>query len=223
MRIRSGIGRMTTQMLSNSRKRAGLSAGRSPLLRSSRYGGTGSASRLGAMNASSMQNPRMARLNYEKLQKSAVSLVDGMTLLAEKADGLTEEQNPADVTGTVENMVEDFNTTLKYLQQNSSVLNDYYRQSLRELGAGSKAELAEIGITVGSNGTLTLNKEKLEEADREKIKNVLGSQGDFARRIKAVASRVADNAKVNAEAASSQYNSSGGLANSYLSRFNLRG
>ncbi len=68
-----------------------------------------------------------------------------------------------------------------------------------------------------------LDKEKLEAADGETIKKVLGSSGDLAKRIKAIASRVADNAKVNMETVSNQYNSAGGMANSYLSRFNIRG
>lgn len=83
--------------------------------------------------------------------------------------------------------------------------------------------MSEIGITVGKDGTLSLDKEKLEAADGETIKKVLGSSGDLAKRIKAIASRVADNAKVNMETVSNQYNSAGGMANSYLSRFNIRG
>lgn len=160
----------------------------------------------------------MARIGFEKLQKSATSLMDQMALLSEKAD-----DGKKDMGETAANVVEDFNDTLKYLQDNSSILNDYYRQSMKEIASSNKTELSEIGITVGKDGTLSLDKEKLEAADGETIKKVLGSSGDLAKRIKAIASRVADNAKVNMETVSNQYNSAGGMANSYLSRFNIRG
>ena len=105
----------------------------------------------------------------------------------------------------------------------SGVLNDYYRQALKETVTGSKEELEEIGITVGTDGSLSLNKGKLAEADEEKVKKLLGASSDFVKRINAVASRVSDNAKANMESASSRYNASGGLSNSYFSRYNFRG
>lgn len=214
MRIR----RTTTQMVNNSRRRAGLTARRSSLLKSNQSSRTGAFSRLDAMNANSVQSSRLARIGFEKLQKSATSLMDQMALLSEKAD-----DGKKDMGETAANVVEDFNDTLKYLQDNSSILNDYYRQSMKEIASSNKTELSEIGITVGKDGTLSLDKEKLEAADGETIKKVLGSSGDLAKRIKAIASRVADNAKVNMETVSNQYNSAGGMANSYLSRFNIRG
>ena len=214
MRIR----RTTTQMVNNSRRRAGLTARRSPLRKSNQSSRTGAFSRLDAMNANSVQSSRLARIGFEKLQKSATSLMDQMALLSEKAD-----DGKKDMGETAANVVEDFNDTLKYLQDNSSILNDYYRQSMKEIASSNKTELSEIGITVGKDGTLSLDKEKLEAADGETIKKVLGSSGDLAKRIKAIASRVADNAKVNMETVSNQYNSAGGMANSYLSRFNIRG
>ena len=212
------IRRTTTQMVNNSRRRAGLTARRSPLLKSNQSSRTGAFSRLDAMNANSVQSSRLARIGFEKLQKSATSLMDQMALLSEKAD-----DGKKDMGETAANVVEDFNDTLKYLQDNSSILNDYYRQSMKEIASSNKTELSEIGITVGKDGTLSLDKEKLEAADGETIKKVLGSSGDLAKRIKAIASRVADNAKVNMETVSNQYNSAGGMANSYLSRFNIRG
>lgn len=214
MRIR----RTTTQMVNNSRRRTGLTARRSPLLsRSSQKNSKGSVSRLDAMNANSLQSSRMARVGFEKLQKSSSSLEEQMALLADKAD------NGKDMGATAANMVADFNDTLKYLQENSSVLNNYYRQSLSETAASNKSDLSEIGITVGRDGRLSLDKAKLEQADAETVKRVLGTSGDFAKRVGSVASRVADNAKVNMENASSRYNASGSVANSYLSRFNLWG
>ena len=81
MRIRTGMRRMTTQMLSNSRRRAGLSTRKSPLLSSVQNTGT---SRLNMLQANSIQGNRLLRIDYENLRKSADSLGYRAELLAEK-------------------------------------------------------------------------------------------------------------------------------------------
>nr|WP_296485757.1 hypothetical protein [uncultured Acetatifactor sp.] len=216
MRIRAGMRRMTTNMLSSSRRRAGLSARKSPFL--STLQNKKGLSGLALLNANSVQSARLARSSYDNLQRSSKSLAEELSLLGEKVD-----LGGKDITATASNMVGDYNDTMKYLKQISGVLNDYYRQTLKETVTGSKEELEEIGITVGTDGSLSLNKGKLAEADEEKVKKLLGASSDFVKRINAVASRVSDNAKANMESASSRYNASGGLSNSYFSRYNFRG
>ncbi len=207
---------MTTNMLSSSRRKAGLSARKSPFL--STLQNKKGLSGLALLNANSVQSARLARSSYDNLQRSSKSLAEELSLLGEKVD-----LGGKDITATASNMVGDYNDTMKYLKQISGVLNDYYRQALKETVTGSKEELEEIGITVGTDGSLSLNKGKLAEADEEKVKKLLGASSDFVKRISAVASRVSDNAKANMESASSRYNASGGLSNSYFSRYNFRG
>ena len=207
---------MTTNMLSSSRRKAGLSARKSPFL--STLQNKKGLSGLALLNANSVQSARLARSSYDNLQRSSKSLAEELSLLGEKVD-----LGGKDITATASNMVGDYNDTMKYLKQISGVLNDYYRQALKETVTGSKEELEEIGITVGTDGSLSLNKGKLAEADEEKVKKLLGASSDFVKRISAVASRVSDNAKANMESASSRYNASGGLSNSYFSRYTFRG
>ena len=170
------------------------------------------------MNASSIQSTRLARGSYERLQKASASLVEQAGLLGEKVDTGGKE-----FTDTAAKVVTDFNDTLKCLKQSSGVLNDYYRQSLKETVTGQKKELEAIGISVAADGSLSLDKEKLAGADAEKVKTMLGASSAFVKRISAVASRAADNARASAESISSQYTAAGGLASSYLSRYNFRG
>ena len=207
---------MTTNMLSSSRRKAGLSARKSPFL--STLQNKKGLSGLALLNANSVQSARLARSSYDNLQRSSKSLAEELSLLGEKVD-----LGGKDITATASNMVGEYNDTMKYLKQISGVLNDYYRQTLKETVTGSKEELEEIGITVGTDGSLSLNKGKLAEADEEKVKKLLGASSDFVKRINAVTSRVSDNAKANMESASSRYNASGGLSNSYFSRYNFRG
>ena len=216
MRIRAGMRRMTTNMLSSSRRRAGLSARKSPFL--STLQNKKGLSGLALLNANSVQSARLARSSYDNLQRSSKSLAEELSLLGEKVD-----LGGKDITATASNMVGDYKATLKDPTQISGGLNEDYRQTPKETVTGSKEELEEIGITVGTDGSLSLNKGKLAEADEEKVKKLLGASSDFVKRINAVASRVSDNAKANMESASSRYNASGGLSNSYFSRYNFRG
>lgn len=206
-------------MVNTGKRRAGLSSRRMSALRNKRSTGLGTTSRLSAMNASSVQTSRLARGKFEKLQKSASSLTEQTQLLAERAD-----EGGKGLTATAAEVVSDFNDTLKNLKEASGVLNSYYHQSMKEIATGQRKELESVGITVAADGKLTLDKEKLAEADAEKVKAVLGSDSVFAKRVNAVASRAADNARASAESASSQYTAAGGFANSYIgSRYNFRG
>lgn len=220
MRIRTGIRRTTTQMLNHSRRKTSLSASRRSSLLSAARNNTGlQNSRLGMMmNANNVQSARLQRSNYEKLEKSATSLEEQTRLLAEKAD-----VGGKDMTGTAANVVKHFNDTMEGLKKSSGILNNYYWQTMREIATSNKGKLEEIGITVRTDGTLSLDKDKLAEADAEKVKKALGASGDFAKRVEAVASRAADNAAAGVQSAASQYTSSGALTNSYLSRYNFRG
>ena len=216
MRIRTGFNaarRMTTQMLNSRKRKTGLSSAKNSNL-SNRL----SNSRLTSLNASSAQSAQLARIGYERLQKSANSLVEGAKLLGQKVDA-----GAGDVSAAAEDLVKNYNETMKYLRESSGVLNDFYRQSLKETVLTNRTELEEIGFTVGSDGLLALNKEKLAAADGDKVKRLLGASGDLAGRISAVASRAADNARVNAENVSSKYTASGSLASSYLSKYNFWG
>ena len=196
--------RITTGMLKIAHRRSGFSQKGSSLL--NYVGKKGAAtSRMTSMSASaaSVRSARIERGNYEKLEKSADGLTNAISALTAKVDSGSE------------NVVSE--------AASIPFLNQFYHQSMKDIAETNKNELAEIGITVSSDGSLALNKEKLAASDGEKIGRLLGSRGDFAQRAGIVASRAADNAGVNAESASSQYNAKGSIANSYLNRYNFRG
>lgn len=182
--------------------------------------GAGGSSRLNALNTGSTRVNRLMANSYEKLQKSSLKLSDQAKLLSEKVDD--KDNKDKKITDQVTKLVDSFNDTLSNLKQASGVLNQYYHQTLKDVSLDNQAALEEIGITVGSGGSLSLNREKLESADWEKVEKLLGSEGDFMKRMNYVASRVSDNAKTNAESLSSRYNSRGDISSSYLSRINYR-
>lgn len=211
--------RMTTGML-NRNHGSGLIGSRKSLLsyvQQNRAGGSARLSAMGAMGGNSALR-RTEKAEYEKLGAAADSLTDRAAQLAARVDkGSTE------VTAQVESLLDAYNNAVEKAGDASGVLNNYYHQLLKQTFSDNRKELAEIGITMGSNGKLTLDKDKLEKADEEKLRKLLGSDGNFIKRAGYVASRISDNAQVSAGNLSNRYNSAGNITNSYLSRYNLRG
>lgn len=154
---------------------------------------------------------------YEKLDTTAGELADRAKLLGTAVDG--EDKNIVD---QAVKMADSFNETLNQLKDASGVLNQYYYQTLKETSTGNLNALEEIGIKVAADGRLSINREKLESADAEKVKALMGSQGEFLKKVSFVASRAADNAQASASSLSNRYNSRGDLSNSYLSRISYR-
>lgn len=211
--------RITTGML-NRNHGSGLIGSRKSLLSYVQQTKAGGSARLSAMGAAGRKNAlkRTEKAEYEKLGTAADSLTDRASRLADKVD-----KGGTEVTAQVESLLDAYNNAVEKVGAASGVLNNYYHQMLKQTFSDNREALAEIGITMGANGNLTLDKEKLEKADGEKLKKLLGSEGDFSKRAGYVASRISDNAQANVRNLTSYYNSAGDITNSYLSRYNMRG
>lgn len=180
---------------------------------------TGGMERLASMGAARGGSAlkRTERAGYERLENAADQLTDTAEQLGRKADG------GEDCMQETQRFVEAYNSTVNMLDGAEGILNNYYRQMMRQAYSDNAGELEKIGITGGTSGKLTVNREKLKEADPELVKKLLGSTGDFSRRAGFVASRVSDNARASIQNLSAAYNARGDIMNSYLSRYNQRG
>lgn len=199
--------RITTQMLNASMRKAGLPISNVSLLNYINGSSQGN-SLLSALNKNGI---KVDNKNYEKLKSLAESLQES----AEKVgagDVFQEARTSGDkepIYGNAQEMVKNYNSTIKAMKNTSSPLNQYYRQMLGDVAEESEDKLKEIGITKAADGTLCIDKEKLTAADVDKLEEVLGADGSFSSRISFLANRIADNAKANAASASSQYNALG--------------
>lgn len=210
--------RVTTGMLN--RNHGGVTGSRKSLLSYVQQNKEGGAGRLAAMNVarSTSALKRTEKAGYERLGNTADQLIDQANRLAAKVD-----KDNTDIASEAEGLVDAYNSAIDSLGSASGVLNNYYHQMMKQTYSDNRSQLAELGITMSSGGKLTLDKEKLKTADAEKLKKLLGSEGDFTKRVSYVASRVSDNAKVNVQNLSNSYNSRGDIMSSYLSRYNQRG
>lgn len=211
--------RITTGML-NRKQGGGLISSRKSLLNYVQSNRTGGSSRLSAMGAvgSSSALKRTERTKYEKLADRAEELISAGNQLMTGVDGGSSE-----IAADTQKLVDAYNGALDSLGDATGVLNQYYLQMLKQTVSDNRTELAEIGIDVSGGGKLTLDKEKLAKADGELVKKLLGSGGGFAKRAVYVAGRVSENAQVNVQNLSNQYDSRGSITNSYLSRYYFRG
>ncbi|MDE5590526.1 MAG: hypothetical protein K2J60_15545 [Acetatifactor sp.] len=216
--------RITTGML-NRHNGGGLISSRKSLLSYVQSNKAGGSSRLSAMSANggktgSIASAALARYTksgYEKLERSADSLEKQAGSLGEKADqGMVSAAD-------VESLLASYNDTLKNLYQCDGSLNNFYRQTLKQAATDNLNALREIGVSYGTDGSLSLNRAKFGKADAESVKAALGSSAGFMKRLGIVASRVSDSASANSQTSSSRYNAGGDISSSYFSRYNFLG
>lgn len=212
--------RITTQMLNASMRKAGLPINNVSLL--NYVNGSSQGSLLNALNKKGI---KLQDKGFEKLKGQAEKLQQATEKMASEKS-FQEARTSGDLQPIISNaqeMVKNYNNTIKSMKNSSSPLNQYYRQMLKEAAADDKDKLKEIGITRGEDGTLKLDEEKLKASDVDKLEEILGAKGTFSSKVSFLADKIADNARANASSASSQYNALGNNYFASASRYNFWG
>ena len=217
--------RITTQMLNESARKAGLPINGTSLL--NYINGNSNNTLLNALNKSSATDAA-TKTKYEKLEKAADQLSEAASVFMATGDDslfskARESGDNQDVYNAVEDFVGKYNSTLSALKNTSGTLNDYYSQMLKSAASDNKETLESIGITVAKDGSLSINKDKLKEADIDTLEKVLGNTKGFTQKAAYVASRVSDNAQTNQSSLSNQYSSKGSLYSALANKYNLYG
>lgn len=213
--------RITTQMLNASMRKAGLPINNVSLLNYV----NGSSQSNSLLNALNKKGIKLQDKGFEKLKGQAEKLQQATEKMASEKS-FQEARTSGDlqpIISNVQEMVKNYNNTIKSMKNSSSPLNQYYRQMLKEAAADDKDKLKEIGITRGEDGTLKLDEEKLKASDVDKLEEILGAKGTFSSKVSFLADKIADNARANASSASSQYNALGNNYFASASRYNFWG
>lgn len=211
--------RITTQMVNESARKAGLPVNNTSLLNYINSDENNS-SLLQALNknknTSTAAVDTVSKKNYETLGKEAEKLTDVTAVfLQENDDNLfmqaKESGDNQKIYDSIESLFENYNSTLKALKNTSGTLNDFYRQMLAETPEEAKDSLESIGITFAKDGTASVDMDKVKEADLETLENLFGSKSDFVSKMNYISTRVSNNAQANVESLSSAYSSNGSL------------
>ncbi len=221
--------RITTQMLNESARKAGLPVNGTSLLNYINGSGNNSNSLLSALKSkSSGKVSSEDQKKYEEMEKAAETLgrqADKFT--AQGEDSLfAKAKETGDYTAVykeIAELVSEYNSTVSILKSVPGTMNDFYRQSLQGLVSENAEALGGIGLTLDKSGKLQLDKEKLEAADKETLEKLLGKEGDFTSKLSFLAGRVENNAESNAASVSSGYSATGDITSAYLNRFDYRG
>ncbi|MCI8484957.1 MAG: flagellar filament capping protein FliD [Lachnospiraceae bacterium] len=175
------------------------------------------------------QEANLAKKNhYEKLEKTAEELAKSAQIfLAEGADSIfakaKESGSNEEIYKHLDQWMENYNSTLKSLKNTASPLNNYYRQMLQDAASENSEALKNAGITIGKDGTLSVDKEKLHKTDRESLESLFGASGTFSKRVSYLGERVADNARANAKSYSNQYNAQGNDYSAFFNKYDFWG
>ena len=208
--------RITTQMLNESARKAGLPINNTSLLNYIKNDGTGNTL-LDALNKKKETAATAAqKSDYEKLDKEAdqltqaaeVLLKDGENSLFEQAKTSGDNQKVYD---SIEKLFGSYNSTLKELRNTSNTMNDFYRQMLLEAPDEVKESLSGVGITFAKDGTARVDMEKVKTADLETLQGLFGKESDFVQKIEFLSTRISDNAEANVESLGNAYNAGGNL------------
>lgn len=139
--------------------------------------------------------------------KGKESVFDEKTVKAQ--DGTTSKKVDTDaVYKGVASFVENYNKTLEDSRKSTVSSIKTARNTMVNSTLANKRKLDEIGISVDENNKLSIDKEKFEKADMNKVKSLFLGQNSYAAGIKTNASYMSMSAK-NAATQKSLYSSSG--------------
>lgn len=116
-----------------------------------------------------------------------------------------------------------YNNLVGSLDEEGGTISAMYKKQLHNFVVSYKSKLEKIGITENKYDKLKLDKEKLQEAETENLKEVFQGEGSFADKILDQCEKIKDNVEANLKSLNSAAYSS--LLSSYGnsgSRFNSK-
>lgn len=208
--------RITTRMLNESARKAGVQANSHSLLNYVKA--NNNAAKTQADNTLN----KTKRAAYEKQEKTAEALnAQLQKLIAEGKDNLFEKAESSGDTGDickeVEKTVDKYNQLLSSMKNTTGILDNFYKKSLTGLMEDNKDLLKELGITILKDGTLKLDKNQLKGASLDSLKKAFSKDGTIASKMAATSSGIASLAEANLQSASDSYLPSGNTSSRYSS------
>lgn len=219
--------RITTQMLNESARKAGLPINNTSLLHYIKSGSSDNTL-LNALHKNSSTADTAKKSSYERLEEAADQLL-------QKAEAFTDESGHSvfakaredgsnqEIYDAAKALVEQYNSVAAALQNAAGTLDGYYRQMLNGAVSENSEGLNNIGITLAKDGTLHIDEKKLKAADVDTLEQTLGSAGTFSAKVAFLATHISDNAKANVESLSSQYTSAGTSYSSAANKYDFWG
>lgn len=126
----------------------------------------------------------------------------------------------SNVIGKTKSFATSYNDLLKSLSGSNDGLFSLYYSELKKAYSDYKSEFVDMGITFDKNGNMSVDVEKLKKADLDSLQ---GCMGNLSHKANFIASRVSDNASVQAESISNRYDAYGNIFSQGTSRYDYFG
>ncbi len=207
--------RITTGMLNETARKAGIPINNTSLLNHINGGSDGNLRNIVNKGKSSTADTK-GNNNYKKMEKEADGLKKKADSLAAKGEDslyakARESGDTEELCKEIQELVASYNSTMKILQSAPGALNEYYAQMLQEAAEGNSKSLADIGVTISKDGKAVLDGDKLKAADVDTLEKVMGASNDFTAKLSFLAGRISDNAQAGMKSLSNQYGANGSL------------
>lgn len=214
--------RVTTYMLNEASKKAGLPINSSSLLNYINNDNKGNPLLESLQNNKEKVQSQNQKL-YEKLQDAAEALEDAAEMLgSDKKDSIFEKAkqsgDSSEAVKNIKTLIGQYNELKKQLERDAaSPISAYYGRTIKELAAKNSEALSALGITVGKDGSMVIDENKLKEAKIEELEKMFGSDSEFIQKLQYLAAHVSDNASAEVKSLSNMYGQDANAFSSYVS------
>lgn len=147
------------------------------------------------------------------IEEASSQLKEAANKLLDRADA-DKVYNSENLYNNVKSFVDSYNGVIDAAEDtNTSSISKNVNSMINQTKANQKM-LANIGIEIGEDNKLTVNKDKLMSANVDTVKSMLGGVGSYGYRVSASASMINFNAEYEAARANT-YTASGTYSNNY--------
>lgn len=217
--------RITTGMLNDSARKAGIPVNHTSLLDYVNKTNNGNdlmnAINSGMNTSAASKLNSISKTNYEKFEKAAQQLQDSISKLTDEKNNLftqaRTDQDTGKLTDSVTDMIEKYNELVKTLSKSTSTQDTFYNSMLKGVPEDLAQSLSEIGITQNKDGTLTIDQEKLKTMDADKLEKMFGKDTTLTKKLAFIAGRIESNAAATLDSMSSTYGQSGNIMSGFNS------
>lgn len=217
--------RITAQMMAAVEQKAGITSSRKSILD---YMNENSSSLLDALKSDKETKTDSTNVKkYEQQKEAADRLMDELDKLTSGADdsifaraagsGSTEE-----LCSETKALVEACNSLLTASKSGAGALEKLYVAALKEAAADNEEELSKLGISINSDGSLSVSEDKLSKVSYDTFKSIIGGDSDFMVQLALITTKIGSSARANLESYSSSYNAVGSSSSLYSGSFNIR-
>lgn len=217
--------RITAQMMAAVEQKAGITSSRKSILD---YMNENSSSLLDALKSDKETKTDSTNVKkYEQQKEAADRLMDELDKLTSGADDsifarAAESGSTEELCSETKALVEACNSLLTASKSGAGALEKLYVAALKEVAADNEEELSKLGISINSDGSLSVSEDKLSKVSYDTFKSIIGGDSDFMVQLALITTKIGSNARANLESYSSSYNAVGSSSSLYSGSFNIR-